>query len=608
MSGLDANEASMIALAHEAQHNSETHNPKDDKGFSFEEKRPSSPSTQDDELSYPDAPTEEEKQTLRRVPGPINLASFLLGYVELAERFSYYGCTVVFTNFIQRGLPEGSTTGSYHGDQRAGALGMGQQAATGLTTFNQFWVYTVPLFGAYIADSYLGRYKTICWSVLVAFIGHVLLVGSAAPSVIAHPNGAIGFFAVSIIIMGLGTGGFKSNIGPIVAEQVASHKLYVKTLRNGDRVLVDPAQTAARMYAWYYMCVNVGALAGQIGMVYAEKNHGFWLAFLLPTIVFATTPIVLWAGRTRYVRTPPTGSTLGKSFRTLGVCFKGKWFNPRKWYADDFWKPAYDLAELPASERPSWATWDRNWVSEVRRGFKACQVFAYFPLYWLTYNQINNNLVSQAAVMNTHGLPNDILNNLDPFALIILIPILDIVIYPALRKAGIRFSPIKRIFAGFMCGSLAMMCAAVTQDQIYKRSLCGRYAATCEAEPFVPGLNVWIQTPSYVLIALSEIFASVTSLEYAYTKAPKSMRSMVMGVNLFTTALAAAIGEAFLPLSEDPNLVWNYGVMAVLSFIGGVFFFINFRGADKEELELNEIKAGAAHAEVTGTNAKEQQV
>lgn len=37
---------------------------------------------------------------------------------------------------------------------------------------------------------------------------------------------------------------------------------------------------------------------------------------------------------------------------------------------------------------------------------------------WLTYSQINNNLVSQAAVMNTHGLPSDVLSNLDPFALV----------------------------------------------------------------------------------------------------------------------------------------------------------------------------------------------
>ena len=45
--------------------------------------------------------------------------------------------------------------------------------------------------------------------------------------------------------------------------------------------------------------------------------------------------------------------------------------------------------------------------------------------------------------------------------------------------------------------------------------------------PFV-SLNVWAQTPSYVLIAVSEILASITGLEYAFTKAPTSMRSLVM--------------------------------------------------------------------------------
>ena len=57
-------------------------------------------------------------------------------------------------------------------------------------------------------------------------------------------------------------------------------------------------------------------------------------------------------------------------------------------------------------------------------------------------------------------------------------------------------------------------------------------------------LNVWIQSGSYILIALSEIFASITGLEYAFTKAPKNMRSLVMGMFLFTSAVSAAIGEA----------------------------------------------------------------
>ena len=81
----------------------------------------------------------------------------------------------------------------------------------------------MPLFGAYIADTYLGRFNTVCWAVLVAMVGHVLLVASAAPALIAKPNVAIGVFAVAIIIMGVGTGMFKANISPMIAEQVTNH-------------------------------------------------------------------------------------------------------------------------------------------------------------------------------------------------------------------------------------------------------------------------------------------------------------------------------------------------------------------------------------------------
>jgi POT family proton-dependent oligopeptide transporter len=72
--------------------------------------------------------------------------------------------------------------------------------------------------------------------------------------------------------------------------------------------------------------------------------------------------------------------------------------------------------------------------------------------------------------------------------------------------------------------------------------------STCQdadGNPVTSSLNVWIQSGSYVLIALSEILASITGLEYAFTKAPKNMRSLVMAVFLFTTAISSAIGEAF---------------------------------------------------------------
>lgn len=601
---LDPNGNALEAIAnadiHDVGHHStdlkETKS-KDGNNFLVDEKvavGSSSIGEDEEDADYEGKPTAEELATLRRVSGTIDWSAYLIAFIELCERFSFYGSTVVFVNFIQRPLPEGSTTGSSAPDQTSGALGKGQQASTGLTTFNQFWVYTTPLLGAYLADTYFGRYRTICYALVLAMIGHIILVVSAIPSVLEKPNTAIGVFALAIVIMGLGTGMFKSNISPLIAEQITNHKLTVTTTKKGERVIIDPAVTTARVYNYFYLMINVGALIGQISMVYAEKRVGFWLAFLLPTVVFALCPIVLFLGRNRYVKTPPTGSVLGKALQLLGLCFKGKLFKPSQWTAAGFWDAAKP-SMIPASERPAFLTWNDQWVDEVRRGFKACQVFVFFPIYWLTYNQINNNLTSQAALLNTHGLPNDILNNLDPFALIILIPILDLFVYPALRRAGFNFTPIKKIFAGFMCGTIAMVLAGVTQTLIYQRSACGKNATDCPEQPFID-LNVWVQTPTYIFIALSEIFASITSLEYAFTKAPKNMRSMVMAIGLFTSAISAAIGEAFLPLSTDPLLEVNYYVMAGLAFAAGILFWFCFRKLDKEEDSLNNLASGTNHA------------
>ena len=141
-----------------------------------------------------------------------------------------------------------------------------------------------------------------------------------------------------------------------------------------------------------------------------------------------------------------------------------------------------------------------------------------------------------------------------------------------------------------------MIWAAVVQHYIYKTSPChDNFASECldaNGELLVSPLNVWIQTGSYVLIAFSEIFASITGLEYAFTKAPTNMRSLVMALFLFMTAISSAIGEAFVALSADPLLVWNYGTMAVLSAIACVLFWFSVRGLDKKEDELNRLKEG----------------
>lgn len=205
---------------------------------------------------------------------------------------------------------------------------------------------------------------------------------------------------------------------------------------------------------------------------------------------------------------------------------------------------------------------------------------------------MTNNLVSQANTMNLGSTPNDIVAKLNPIFIVILIPIMDFFVYPGLRKMGVQLSPIKKITAGFALSSFAMVSACVIQYYIYTMSPCGSHInklsktrKDCNAD-----ISVWVQAFPYGLIGMSEIMASITKLEYAYTKAPANMKSTIQAVALSTSAVSAALGQAFVGLSEDPLLVWNYGSVAVVAMCGGIGFYLTFRKADKHEDELNNLK------------------
>jgi len=546
-------------------------------------------------------PTAEELLTLRRVPAHIPWRIFSIAFVELVERMSYYGTIAVYSNFIAKPLktPTGAAVNPSSDEAQPGALGLGKQVSFSLTTFNAFWVYCCPLLGAWIADTYLGRYKTIFYSVLVAEVGHIILVASSAPSVLSKPDTSLGVFILGLIIMGLGTGTFKPNISPLIAEQVPQERMRVET-QKGERVIVDPAVTVTRIYNWFYFFINIGALVGQIGMVYAERYVGFYLAYLIPTVMFILCIPVLIFCKKWYILRPPSGNVMGPAFKLFFKALGAGWTgNPaqtwRNWNDGTMWekvKPSY-----LGTSAPKWYNFDDAWVDEVARGLGACSVFFWVPIFWLAYRQMDSNLTQMCATMKLNGVPNDLLQNLDPICIIIIVPIMDIFVYPFLRRKGIRFTPIKKITAGFIVGALAMVWASVLQYYVYKTS---GYYETGNPNYKSP-INVWAVTGVYVLIATSEIFASVTTLEYAFTKAPKNMRSLVQSVQLFTTAFSAALAQAFTPLTNDPHVVWNYGAVAIISFVTGVAFHFAYRKTDKQEDELNLLPTGhlgtAAQAE-----------
>lgn len=422
-------------------------------------------------------------------------------------------------------------------------------------------------------------------------------------------QGAYACLIIAIIIMGLGTGFFKANISPLIAEQIDVSRMTTTTLPNtGEKVIVDPNMTLTRLFMLFYFMINVGALAGQIGMSFAEKYVGFWLEYTLPTIIFLLCFPILFFGRKYYVKSPPAGSLLPSVLRIFWYCTKPclSW-NPYRTYknmkADEFWERALP-SRVSVENRPAWMTYDDQWIWETRRAFKACQVFSLLPLYQLAYGQMSSNLTSQAATMELHGTPNQIVGNLDPFAILLLAPTLDYVLYPFLRRRGWRVSPLKRIALGFQVAACAMVYAAVTQHFIYKKSPCGHYASTCEQRA---PINVWEQAGSYLLIATSELLVNVPALEYAYSKAPPKLRSFVMAVQLFTSAISSALSEAFNPITEDPKLVENYSIVAGLASGAGIAFAILFYNLDKQEENLNNLDRDAERIVVEQEHLKKHQ-
>ena len=423
--------------------------------------------------------------------------------------------------------------------------------------------------GAVVADAWLGRYNAIVLFALIYICGLLVLFVTSLPS--SLDNGAgLGGLIGCMIILGLGTGGIKSNVSPLIAEQYTRTKPTLKVLPSGERVIVDPNVTIQSLYNIFYWCINIGSLSS-IATVWMELKIDFWAAYLLPFCFFFVGLFTLIMGRKSYVIRPPKGSVLLDAGKALGIA-------ARNGFKMD--------AAIPQ--------FGEQFIGELKRALIACRVFCFYPVYWLLYGQMNSNFVSMAGTMETHGLPNDLLFNLNPISIIIFIPIMERGVYPLLRKLRIPFKPITRITFGFFLAASSMAYAAGIQRWIYNTGPCFDSPLSCPASEggALPNkVHVAAQTPAYVLIGLSEIFASITGLEYAFTKAPPSMKSVVMGIFLLQNAFGSAIGIAISPTSKNPHLVTFYACLAGVTTLVGTAFWLCFKHHNATEEELNKIDA-----------------
>jgi len=534
---------------------------------------------------YPE-PTPEDYSTLKRSLGHAPYVTYLICLVEFAERASYYGVKNRLNNFVQLKLPDGGNGAGAppSGDQQnAGALGLGLRVASVVTLLLTFLAYLTPLFGGYISDKKWGRMRTIWYGLWVGAVSHIILIIAAIPSVISG-GAALAPTMISILTLAIGTGLIKPNLLPLLYDQYPHKRDVIETNEEtGERIIVAKEPTLERMTLVFYWSINIGAFMS-LATAYCAKLIGFWLAYLIPGIVYFIMVPVLLILAPHLKKEKPNGiSIIEESYKVIKYSMKGGWIKRVK--TKQFWeyaKPSNiesrgEVQVIQAVNRKGnkKISWTDQFVEDVKVTFDACKIFSFFIIYNITNGGIGGIQNSQANSMTTNGVPNDLIDNFNPLTIIILIPILDYVIYPILRKYKVNFRPVHRIFFGFILAAISQVIGAIIQWRVYETSPCGYYATACEIGTRVSPISVWVETILYILGAASECFANTAAYEIAYIRAPENMKGLVMALFLFASSISAAISTSATASLVDPYLIWPFVATAIAGFIfAGIFLYL----------------------------------
>jgi len=142
---------------------------------------------------------------------------------------------------------------------------------------------------------------------------------------------------------------------------------------------------------------------------------------------------------------------------------------------------------------------------------------------------------------------------LNPGLLLLILPIYNKGIYPLLKRLGIQMTPLfHKMGIGMFLASLSFITSAILELYI-----------DSQLPNTVP---LYYIIPQFLLITCGEIMISVTGLEFAYSEAPASMKSLVMAGWCFTTALGNLL-VALVALIQF-SMVINY-----LTYAGLMSFF-----------------------------------
>jgi len=176
---------------------------------------------------------------------------------ELAERASFYGMKALLVLYMIDKL--------------------GYSDANGSTVASLFTAacYVLPIAGGYVADRWLGKFRTIIYFAIPYIMGHLIL---------GTFTNEIGLYIALALLAG-GSGSIKPNISTLMGL------MYEK---QGKSHLLPQA------FSWFYMAINIGAASSMLTLPFVRDRYGYSAAFMAPTILMAVSLIVFYLGKKHY--------------------------------------------------------------------------------------------------------------------------------------------------------------------------------------------------------------------------------------------------------------------------------------------------------------------
>ncbi len=321
---------------------------------------------------------------------------------EAAERFSFYGMKAILMVFMTQYL-----LNSFGQDATLSK----EQAATWYHTFVSA-VYFFPIFGALLADIFLGKYKTIIGLSIVYCLGHLSLALMDVPFTAELIEPKI-WLALGLGLIAVGSGGIKPCVSAHVGDQFDASK----------KTLLD------KVFNYFYFAINFGSFFSTLATPWMLKAYGPAVAFGIPGLLMFIATIIFYVGRHEFVAMPATG-----------------WAN----YKKDLFGP-----------------------QGLKALGRLIVIYFFIAFFWALYDQTGSSWVLQAENLNRNvnlgfisfELLSSQLQAINPVIVMLFIPLFTFGVYPFAEKFT-KVTPLRKIGVGFFITAIAFSIVAFTEQWI----------------------------------------------------------------------------------------------------------------------------------------------